>query len=643
MKILLINPATENDILSEVMLSIPYINSAAFFAPHAIVTIASLTDEKHEVTLHDEGMNGSVESLLSKNNFDIIGISLITNQLHRVLDIVKISRKLNPKSTLCVGGIGTASMMSQLKEKVDVIFLGEAEDSWPEFLADYENDNYKELYQKIAKPDLSKLPAPRWDLLKKDIPKYGVVSVQTTRGCPFDCSFCDVIYTYGRTMRCKTVEQVINEIRQIEKLKAKMVMFADDNFIADRKFAKDILKQLVGINNAFSVPLSYITQCDISIAEDDELLELMADANFVEVQIGIESIDENSLRDLNKLQNLKQDIGEAIDKIQSYGIVVMTHVIMGADSDSTSVFEKTSEFLQRHNVTHHFAHPLLAPPGTKLWYQLKREKRIYETHKSMEDKLDIVTNIEPKNMSRINLLNGMADYWDKVHSPEAYTERALGFLHNVKRKPEVKEARLKTMWTMRKRMFRMFKYYFTGVSKEQKTAFLNVIKTTMKDAPYLMPKMMYVHTGYVIDMMRAEKASAISREQAQWELKNGSELKRLPSTAPLSETIREQAKDIFTVAYKHIVKHTLSKESVYSMVLESVIDFVDRFGEELQDFDEIYKNHLDSSCERVIDQSQSSKESEEKVNPDKLPTGFIRVMLDNLDRALRVQSDNWEA
>ena len=319
------------------------------------------------------------------------------------------------------GGIGVETLIYKNKDDIDVVVHGEAEETWPKFLEDFKKGKYLKVYKSLTKPDMTKTPPPRWDLLGEDIIHYNSVSVQTTRGCPFDCSFCDVIYTYGRKPRSKTIEQVLEEIRRLNELKVMMVFIADDNFAGDKKYVKELLRQLIVLNNSFKIPMGFFTQLDITVAHDDELLQLLADANFYNLMIGVESINADSLKDMNKKQNMGISAVDAIKKIQSYGMAVLVHMIIGADSDGPDVFEKTAEFVQDANIVFHICHPLAAPPGTKMWYDYKRSgSLITPSMTKPSDKMDILTNIIPKQMTRIELLEGLANYWDDVYTHEKF-------------------------------------------------------------------------------------------------------------------------------------------------------------------------------------------------------------------------------
>ena len=280
MKILLIHPGQKNDLDSKIIREIPYLFSEAFFAPHSIASVAALTPNSHSVKLHDELIHGPAIDEINRNSYDIVGFSITTNQLNRCLEIAAYCKEKSPKTTIVAGGIGVEYLVHDTENVIDVIFHGETEETWPEFISDFENKNFKTKYKNISKPDMTKAPAPKWELLGENILKYNAISVQTTRGCPFDCNFCDVIYTYGRIPRTKTITQVMNEIKKLQEIGIKMIFFADDNFSGNKRYTKELLRELIPFNNSLDNPIGFLTQLDITISKDEELLELLADSNF---------------------------------------------------------------------------------------------------------------------------------------------------------------------------------------------------------------------------------------------------------------------------------------------------------------------------------------------------------------------------
>lgn len=641
MRILLVNPSTADDLLSSAVLEIPYLDAKAFFAPHAVAAVAALTPREHRVYIHDEQVKGPVEELLDNQQFDVVGISLVATQLKRTVKIARHFRAQRCPGKLVVGGIGTSYMIAQLRELVDTAIFGEAEETWPQYLEDLAGGTEESAYQRATKPDLTKVPEPRWDLIANDMSAYSAVSVQTTRGCHFDCAFCDVIYTYGRRPRSKTIDQIVTEVKTLAGFGARMVFLADDNFGGNRDYAKEVLRELVELNNSFVEPLGFLTQVDITIAEDDELLELMADANMLQVHIGIESANLDSLRDMNKLQNTKLNLVDAVRRIQSYGIVVLAHMIIGADSDDLTAFEETARFVQDANILNHICHPLSAPPGTRLWYRLKREGRIVKVvcgkdgSGDISTKVDVLTNIVPKKMSRVELFRGLAEYWEKISDPGLYVQRAIGFIDGVTRKPRVRAPGLKGLWKIKGMLARMLKFYAVGVPAAQRKAFFTVFRMGSRKKPYLMQRIVFGHTGYLMDHKRALLAARVAHLQAQWEADNPDAVTIVPSDTPLPVAVRGQAKELFTTAYMHVRVQTGDRETLYSTVIEGMRDFADRFGDRFEELDDVFAEHIRESCDRVLARAHTTVPSGD-LPLDRPPPGFVREILDGLDRAIRI-------
>ncbi len=648
MRILLINPGGSDDILTRVVREIPFLDSGAFFAPHALAAVAAVTPQGNDVRIHDENLHGPVDTLLASKPFDVVGVTLTTNQLRRTLEIIDVCRRVGTVGRVVVGGIGAGTMQARLNERVDALFWGEVEDTWPRFLEDLASGRPRAVYEQIAKPDMAHTPVPRWDLIAGDITRYSAVSIQTARGCPFDCAFCDVIYTYGRKVRTKPVDRVLDEVRTLQRLRAKMVMFADDNFTANRPYVKDLLRRLVVLNNSFPLPLQFMTQLDITIAEDEELLELLADANFVQVQIGIESTSADSLKDMNKHQNLRSDIVQSVRRIQSYGIVVMAHMIIGTDSDDATAFDRTAKFLRDAAITTHQCHPLIAPPGTKMWYDLKRQARLIAFSDEMRDRLDITTNILPARMTRVELMEGLADYWDRVHEPADYTQRALDFLHGIKRRPKVKQAVLTDLWQNRKMVTGSMTYYTRHVDPPNRKAFFDVLNATRKVSPSLIPRMMFVHTGWRMDCLRAQYAASIARDQAALERERPECIQVLSRRTRISQAFRDCMPDIARAAYAAIRPHVADRPALFARTLQALVDYHDVFGETLVDFDSVQADRLVICCERVLAKGHDNERagagtSDADQMPEQgTPPGFAREILDALDRAVNVAHGGWE-
>ena len=645
MKICLINPRSADDYFRNAIEEVSFIakmmqkGSHAAFAPLALTTIAALTHEKHELKIHDEFMEGPAENSLRENEFDVIGITTLVNQVDRTLELASYCHRHSPESCLVVGGAGTMKMTKEDLAIFDSVFYGEAEETWPQFLIDKENGRQARTYQQYSKSDMKQSPVPAWQLLENYISRYGAVSVQTTRGCPYDCDFCDVIYIYGRKQRSKSIDQVLNEIRLVQSLGAKLIMLADDNFGSNRAYSKALLQELITFNRTLQFPLGYMTQSDITISEDDELLELMADCNFIQVLIGIESVDPRSLQDINKKQNLRTDLLSAITKIQSYCIPVLGSMIIGMDSDDQQTFQKTIDFVESANLMDHACHPLMAPAGTRLWHRLQSEGRLVELGDA-RDKLDIITNIVPKKLSRSELIYGLEKYSSVVYDPVHFMKRAIGFIHGVKRKPDIGgKVSFSSFWKFRKIMFRTLKFYTFDVSKSHRRAFFSIMREVMSHAPYLLPKMMFIYTSYLINQKRAEVASVTAKKHIEWEEAHPDQVRRIEAEHPITPAIRENIHDISAVAYRRVIKKTADKEIVFAIVANALTDYCLRFGQEIKAFNDVHQRYVEECCDRAFAKHDNSRPhrqaSSAQLPEDTPPVGFSRIILDTMDHLLR--------
>src|SRR5207248_155685 len=271
---------------------------------------------------------------------------------------------------------------AECRPHCDVLFEGEAEYTWPRFLREFAAGARSDYYHEIEKIHLPDSPPPRLDVLTR---RYAHGIVQCSRGCPFTCEFCDIIVMYGRKMRFKPVSQVLQEVQAWHARGASQVFFADDNFIGNRAYAKELLRALAGWNAAQRHALSFYTQASIDMVRDDELLGLLRDANFVSVFIGIESPRKSSLAETHKTQNEKLDLVEAVHKVQSYNLFISAGMIVGFDNDDMSIFDEQYEFLQEAQIPTVMLSLLLAVPKTPLYKRLEAAGRLRSTRGTSTD------------------------------------------------------------------------------------------------------------------------------------------------------------------------------------------------------------------------------------------------------------------
>jgi radical SAM superfamily enzyme YgiQ (UPF0313 family) len=311
-----------------------------------------------------------------------------------------------------------------------VLFEGEAEYTWPRFLAEYAAGHHADRYHEEEKIHLPDSPPPRLDVLKR---RYAHGIVQCTRGCPFTCEFCDIIVMYGRKMRFKPVEQVLKEVEAWHRTGVAQVFFADDNFVGNRAYAKELLRALIAWNRQQRHPLSFYTQASVDMVRDDELLGLLRDANFISVFLGIETPRKASLVETKKIMNERLDLVEAVHKIQSYNLFVSAGMIVGFDHDDPAIFDEQFDFLQEAQIPMAMLSVLVAVPKTPLYNRLKAEGRLLNMRGDTADCSHYVgtaggTNFHPLHMTREELAAGQERLYQRLYSPEAFAHRLLGNL-----------------------------------------------------------------------------------------------------------------------------------------------------------------------------------------------------------------------
>jgi len=409
----------------------------AVFPPLGLLTLAALAPDEFSVTLCDENAGEEVDY---ETDAQVVGVTGYIIQMSRVFAIADRFRALG--KTVVIGGPLANLMPADCRRHCDVLFEGEAEYTWPQFLREYGAGSWSDHYQQQDKIHLPDSPPPRLDLLKK---RYAHGIVQCSRGCPFTCEFCDIIVMYGRKMRFKPVDQVLQEVRAWHARGSAQVFFADDNFIGNRAYAKELLRALGRWNAGQRRPLSFYTQASIDMVRDEELLGLLRDANFVSVFIGIESPRKSSLAETHKTQNEKLDLVAAVHKIQSYNLFISAGMIVGFDSDDPAVFDEQYEYLQKAQIPIVMLSVLLAVPKTPLYKRLEAAGRLYKASATGADPSRFEgtgvggTNFRPLNMTPEELREGQQRLYQRLYAPEAFAARLLGNLrrfHDVRYRPE---------------------------------------------------------------------------------------------------------------------------------------------------------------------------------------------------------------
>ena len=391
----------------------------AAFPPLGLLTVSAMLPPDWERRLVD--MN--VETLWPDDIewADMVFISAMIVQKDSLEEVVELCRSMAKK--VVVGG-PYVSTSSESVPDADHIFIGEAESTLPEFINDLELGIARKIYKADERPSLTGTPVPDFALI--DMRQYSAMNVQYSRGCPFNCEFCDIIEIYGRVPRTKSNAQMLAEL---DALKATgwrgLVFIVDDNFIGNKKNVRLFMPDLVEWSRANNYPFSFITEASVNLAEDDSLLRQMEEAGFRRVFLGIETPVEESLKEAQKGQNTRRNLLESIRKIQSYGFEVMAGFIVGFDSDPEDIFELQMNFIRESGIPLAMVGLLSALPDTQLWRRLEKEGRLINYHSG--NNTDCTLNFVPK-MDPDRLVEGFKTVLRNIYSPKEYYNRALDCL-----------------------------------------------------------------------------------------------------------------------------------------------------------------------------------------------------------------------
>ena len=397
--------------------------------PLGMITVAALLPEDWELKLIDMNTKELKDS-------DILWADLvfIGGMLPQQDAFIELIDKIHELDRKVVAGGADPTSQPDMYTKADYLVLGEAERSIVPFLEDYKNGVEGGVYKCEERPDMSETPIPRFDLLNFD--DYMGMAIQYSRGCPFNCEFCDIIELFGRKHRAKSSAQMIKEFEYLYNLGYRGdINIVDDNFIGNRSrvkaFLLDIKEWLVAHNN----PFCFSTEVSINVADDDELLSLMRDVNFKHVFIGIESGDENVVKSAQKKQNLNRKIADNVDKIYSYGIAVTGGFIIGFDEESPKSADMMIDIIKDSNIWMAMVGLLYALPNTQLTRRLEKEKRLFNSSKVVGKK-DIDQSSSGINFitkrPRADVLKDYLNVIENIYSTKNYFDRCLRLSKKVK-------------------------------------------------------------------------------------------------------------------------------------------------------------------------------------------------------------------
>ena len=401
--------------------ALEFVRKKAGAPPLGLLTVAALLPEPWEKRLVD--MNVRALSDADIQWADMVFVSAMVIQRDSARQVIDRCRDLGVK---VVAGGPLFTIEPEEFADVDHLVLNEGEITLPQFLADLEQGEPQRLYTTDQFPDITQVPVPLWHLA--DLKSYETVSIQFSRGCPFNCDFCNVTVLLGHRPRTKTAQQIIAELDALYALGWRRgVFFVDDNFIGNRRVLKEsVLPALIEWRRD-KEGLTFNTEVSINLSDDPELMRLMSEAGFNTVFVGIETPNEDSLAECNKFQNKGRDLVESVKRLHRFGLQVQGGFIVGFDSDTPRIFQQQIEFIQRSGIVTAMVGLLQAPPGTKLYQRMEQEGRLVSSLSG--DNVNGSTNIIPR-MDLEALRKGYRQILDHIYSPQHYYERVRTFLQD---------------------------------------------------------------------------------------------------------------------------------------------------------------------------------------------------------------------
>jgi radical SAM superfamily enzyme YgiQ (UPF0313 family) len=406
--------------------SLRFVGKKANFPPLSLLTVAALLPEGYEARVVDLNVRP-----LSRADLDWADLVFASAMLVQKESLERLIRRVNAAGKPMIAGGPFPTQCREAIEGVDHFVLNEAEVTLPAFIEDFEAGRAKSVYASEEKPDLSLTPKPRYDLI--EFKPYSSIMLQYSRGCPNDCEFCDIIELYGRKPRVKSPDQFVGEIEALYRLGYRGGIFiVDDNFIGNKVAAKSVLRRIIAWQEGHGRPFSFSTEASIGLAEDEELLDLMAGAGFTMAFIGIEPPVTESLVSANKRSNLGISLKDSVRKIQESGIEVTAGFIIGFDTDPEDVAERQIAFIQESGIATAMVGLLTALPKTALYRRLLAEGRILG-ESSGDNTHELRLNFVPK-MAAAKLLGAYFEVLTRIYSPRLYFERCGVFLSRLPRR-----------------------------------------------------------------------------------------------------------------------------------------------------------------------------------------------------------------
>jgi radical SAM superfamily enzyme YgiQ (UPF0313 family) len=418
---LLVSPRTPDTFWS-FRHALSFVGRKAAFPPLGLLTIAGLLPRQWHYRLIDLNVKK-----LRDQDLAWADVVLISAMLVHKASLTEVAQRARAAGKTVIAG-GPLFTPEDVKTDefadVDTLVIGEAEELIGELVKDLHRWSLRRIYRAKRFPDVTRTPIPRWDLVR--LSHYASMAVQFSRGCPYDCEFCDIVALNGRKPRLKTPGQLIAELDALRLMGWRGSTFVvDDNFIGNRRRVKELLREMIGWRRDTGARMTFLTEASVNLADDPQLMRLMVDAGFKKVFLGIETPDTAALEQCAKIQNTRRDLVDAVHTIQRAGMEVMGGFIVGFDTDRPDIFARQFEFIQKAGVVTAMVGLLQAVPRSRLYQRLAREGRLLG--ESFGDNTRATFNFETK-LDKELLVHGYRRLMQRLYEPNAYYRRIRAFL-----------------------------------------------------------------------------------------------------------------------------------------------------------------------------------------------------------------------
>lgn len=420
MNILFVNPRTPDTFWS-FRHALRFVLKKAAMPPLGLLTVAGMLPRDWHLRLVDLNVKRLADGDIRWADYVFLGAMLVQRESAR-----EVARRCIALGRPVLAGGPLFTTSHQAFPEIPHFVLGEAEGVMAEVVEDVRRGRLRRVYEATRRPDLAETPSPRWDLINPR--HYVTLTVQSSRGCPYDCEFCDIIVMNGRVPRTKSCEQLVGELEALRRIGWRdMVFIVDDNFIGNKRHTRALLQAMIEWRGRTGARMGFLTEASVDLADDPELCRLMVEAGFKKVFVGLETPSVEALMECRKVQNSRRNLASAIQTLQAAGLEVMGGFIVGFDSDTQDIFKRQFEFIQNSGVVTAMVGLLTALPQTRLWQRLEREGRLLAG--STGDNTDGVLNFVPK-LGREQLQAGYRELIRRLYEPRTYYRRIRTFLQN---------------------------------------------------------------------------------------------------------------------------------------------------------------------------------------------------------------------